>query len=247
MWKREVARKIISKIPDARCECSRPKHMILSIGAEQQCQTHLRQHREEFSAPQGCALFSWRSITARHASRIAKAHRHNCHSPVVVKVVVRKAHPLAQPIAGCIGEGNAGLVGPASRSLTNDEDGGARRRLQKRTWAEGQSIQASRTRPHPLQQRFERYRFARLVNTHSDGATPFKNSGGVEGCGSTGLPGSSAGDGSAYGLGWPSGSSAGSSNGISSSRLSWRAVMRFTPSSLPVRRHANEDPCARGG
>jgi hypothetical protein len=70
----------------------------------------------------------------------------------------------------------------------------------------------------------------------------YKNSGGVEGCGSTGLPGSSAGDGSAYGVGWPGGSSAGSSNGISSGRLSWRAVMRFTPSNLPVSRHANGDP-----
>jgi hypothetical protein len=120
-----VVGKIISKIPDARCECSPPKHMILGVVAEQQCQSDFRQPRQEFSAPQGCAFFSGRSITARQASGIAKSHRDNCHSFLVVKVVVRKAHPLAQPVAGCIREGNAGLVGPGSRSLTDDEDGRA--------------------------------------------------------------------------------------------------------------------------
>lgn len=49
----------------------------------------------------------------------------------------------------------------------------------------------------------------------------------MDGLGSTGRPGVSAGLGSEWGIGFSGGSSTGSSNGVSSGRVSWHCVTAF--------------------
>jgi hypothetical protein len=94
---------------------------------------NVRQRPKKGVAPSRSAFFSRRQVAAvRVLSRIAKSHRNNGDPALVVESRGVDAHPGAQPVARCVGEGRAGGVDARSGSLACDANPGRRGRPEDR-------------------------------------------------------------------------------------------------------------------
>ena len=101
--------------------CFSTQMPALRVAADEQHQLDLPQMLEEARPPFRGAFAARRKIgTARILAGIAKAHGHDRDAAHVVELFCRHAHPVPQPLARRIAEGNAGGVHARARRLPHN-------------------------------------------------------------------------------------------------------------------------------
>jgi transposase len=86
-------------MPDSLGHCARSQRIDLGVGADQQGQAQGRHFGQQPRAPQGRAFGPRGRIAAgRQATGIAHAHRQDGDLAGVVELLLRHAHPFAQPL-----------------------------------------------------------------------------------------------------------------------------------------------------
>jgi hypothetical protein len=96
---------------------------VLRIGTNKQGKFERRQRLEKPRSPMRDAFLARRLVAALFVvAWKTEAHRHDGNATLVVEGIPVDAHPLAQPIAGRIVVGNAGLVDANAGRLTDNAD-----------------------------------------------------------------------------------------------------------------------------
>ena len=82
---------------------------MLSVRADREHEFDLRQCCEKFPVPERRAFTPWRKIgTVLVLARETESHGHNGDAGLVIEFLRRDSHPIAQAVAGGIGERRTG-------------------------------------------------------------------------------------------------------------------------------------------
>jgi hypothetical protein len=80
--------------------------------------------------------FHGQMITPIACAGIAKAHRNDGNVPDVVEHLPANTHPVSQPVAAGVVEGDAGLMNPGTRGLPGYENSRSGMHTYDRAWAQ---------------------------------------------------------------------------------------------------------------
>jgi hypothetical protein len=157
MRQRKLARQMLPETPYPLRHFAPAQSVGLSIGSNEQSQTHVGEERKQPVSPQWSALAPWRRVTATLESpRVAHRHGYDRNSAFVIELVCRDAHPFPQPRARCIREWLTAFVCLRTGSLARDEDTRSCRYLEDRSGSERERIGARATCANFSQERIKR-------------------------------------------------------------------------------------------
>lgn len=130
---------------------------------DQEREFHVRQPLEQPRAPRGNAFRPWRQVARGAGAGKAEPHRQDGHAALVVELGSCDSHPVAQPLAARVVEGNASFVDTPARRLARNEDARVRMQLQHRSYAMGQPFRADGAGADLREEGFERAHDRKLI------------------------------------------------------------------------------------